>query len=207
MTAAVATRRTRPQRADAKRAEILAGARAEFLARGYEGASMDAVAATAGVSKMTVYRHFGSKEHLFSGVIRQLCDEIIDEDISEQMDSESVADAMRMFARRMLNTVYDPVTLQLHRVVIAESTRFPALGKLFYEQGPQRGITLLAAFIKRHPEEFGSHAKDAQRAATEFMSLLRGYTHLKALLGMNPSPSEFSEAVESAVDFLLHRHP
>ena len=78
---AVATRRTRPQRADAKRAEILAGARAEFLARGYEGASMDAVAAAAGVSKMTVYRHFGSKEHLFSGVIRQLCDEIIDESI------------------------------------------------------------------------------------------------------------------------------
>jgi len=206
MVTTVAARRTRPQRADAKRAEILAGARAEFLSRGYEGASMDAVAATAGVSKMTVYRHFGSKEQLFSGVIRQLCDEIIDEDISEQMDSQPVADAMRMFARRMLSTVYDPVTLQLHRVVVAESSRFPELGNLFYEQGPLRSITLLAAFIKRHPKEFGAHARNAERAAAEFMSLLRGYTHLKALLGLNPSPSEFSEAVESAVDFLLRRN-
>lgn len=198
-------RKTRPQRADAKRAEILAGGRAEFLAQGYEGASMDAVAATAGVSKMTVYRHFGSKEQLFSGVIRQLCDDIIDDDIAEQMDTVPVAAALRMFARRMLATIYDPETLQLHRVVIAESGRFPALGKLFYEQGPLRSMGLLAVFIKRHPQHFGTKSKNSERAAMEFMSLLRGYTHLKALLGQKPSSAEIKAAVDGALSFLLDR--
>jgi AcrR family transcriptional regulator len=63
-------------RSDAKRDAILKGAKAVFLKRGFEGTSMDAVALRAGVSKMTVYRHFGSKESLFAGVITDLCERI-----------------------------------------------------------------------------------------------------------------------------------
>ena len=51
-----------------KRRIILRGAKAVFLSRGFAGANMDAVAAKAGVSKMTLYRHFASKEALFAGV-------------------------------------------------------------------------------------------------------------------------------------------
>ena len=58
-------------KSDLKRRAILHGAKAVFLAAGFEGANMDEVAARAGVSKMTVYRHFGSKEDLFAGVITE----------------------------------------------------------------------------------------------------------------------------------------
>ena len=66
---------------DKKRQAILQGAKAAFLKEGFGGASMDQVAALAGVSKMTVYRHFGSKEDLFAGVITELCHFIVAEDL------------------------------------------------------------------------------------------------------------------------------
>ncbi len=62
---------------DKKRFAILRGAKAVFLKEGFGGASMDQVAAAAGVSKMTVYRHFGSKEELFAGVITESCQRIV----------------------------------------------------------------------------------------------------------------------------------
>ncbi|MBV8744786.1 MAG: helix-turn-helix transcriptional regulator, partial [Xanthobacteraceae bacterium] len=55
-------------RGDRKRQAILKGAKEIFLKRGFGGASMDAVASAAGVSKMTVYRHFHNKEELFAGL-------------------------------------------------------------------------------------------------------------------------------------------
>ncbi|MGZ3329359.1 MAG: TetR/AcrR family transcriptional regulator, partial [Xanthobacteraceae bacterium] len=54
-------------RFDVKRASIVGGAKDVFLRHGFEGASMDEIAAAAGVSKMTVYRYFRSKEQLFAG--------------------------------------------------------------------------------------------------------------------------------------------
>jgi TetR/AcrR family transcriptional repressor of mexJK operon len=68
---------------DKKRQAILRGGKAVFLKSGFGGASMDQVAAAAGVSKMTVYRHFGSKEELFAGVITELCQRIVAEDLAE----------------------------------------------------------------------------------------------------------------------------
>jgi TetR/AcrR family transcriptional repressor of mexJK operon len=62
---------------DRKREAILKGGKSVFLKHGFGGASMDEVAAAAGVSKMTVYRHFGSKEDLFAGVITELCQRIV----------------------------------------------------------------------------------------------------------------------------------
>jgi TetR/AcrR family transcriptional regulator of autoinduction and epiphytic fitness len=52
-----------------KRATILDGAIDVFLSMGYELASMDKIAETAGVSKKTIYNHFGSKENLFQEIV------------------------------------------------------------------------------------------------------------------------------------------
>ena len=76
-------RRGRPaasgrRKSDSKRRAIIDGACRVFLAEGFGGANMDAVAAAARVSKMTVYRYFPSKELLFAGVVRDMCDRIVD---------------------------------------------------------------------------------------------------------------------------------
>lgn len=195
---------SRPGLSDKKREAILQGAKAAFLKDGFGGASMDQVAALAGVSKMTVYRHFGSKEELFAGVITELCQFIVAEDL-DAIFAQEPQQALRAFARKMTDIVFEPDTAELHRIVIAESRRFPKLGQLFYETGPQACIDALEAFFLRHKGNPSLKVEDPRRSAEEFLELLRGYSHLKMLLGIEREPSQHDVDVriESAVRHIL----
>src|ERR1700752_1931916 len=57
----------------AKRRQILDGARAVFLAQGFDAASMGEIARVAGVSKGTLYVYFKSKEELFAAIVGHEC--------------------------------------------------------------------------------------------------------------------------------------
>jgi TetR/AcrR family transcriptional repressor of mexJK operon len=189
---------------DKKRAAILKGAKAMFLKHGFGDASMDEVAAAAGVSKMTVYRHFGSKEDLFAGVITELCQRIVAEEIDE-IFALPMRDALRAYARKMTDIVFARDTAELHRIVIAESRRFPKLGQLFYETGPQACIDALENYFLRHRNDPALKVADPRRAAEEFLELLRGYSHLKMLLGIDKAPParDIEARIESAVRHVM----
>ena len=85
-----------------KRAQIIRAGKMVFLAQGFGAASVDDIAASAGVSKMTVYRHFRNKELLFAGVIDALCPRNIDDDLESLLalpprtapDDTAMADAL-----------------------------------------------------------------------------------------------------------------
>jgi TetR/AcrR family transcriptional regulator, mexJK operon transcriptional repressor len=192
------------RRTDAKRATILRAGKQVFLRHGFGGTSMDAVAAHARVSKMTVYRHFGSKEDLFAGVITDLCEQIVDEDL-EAMLQRDPPQALRAFAEKMVAIVFAPDTVELHRIVVAESRRFPRLGKFFYANGPEACIAMLAAYFKRNRRHPAFRIREPRRAAEEFLELLRGYAHLRALLGIEKGPSaqEIGARIETAVRHVL----
>ena len=191
-------------RFDVKRASIVGGAKDVFLRHGFEGASMDEIAAAAGVSKLTVYRYFRSKEQLFGGVIRDLCERIIDEDL-ERMLERRPEEALRGFARRMVAILFARDTIELHRIVIAESRRFPALGRLFYKSGPEACIAMLAAYLERHNSRRSLHLRNPRRTAEEFLELLRGYAHLRMLLGLQKTLSarEAESSIDGAVQHIL----
>lgn len=191
-------------RFDVKRASIVGGAKDVFLRHGFEGASMDEIAAAAGVSKMTVYRYFRSKEQLFAGVIRDLCERIIDEDL-ERMLERGPEEALRGFARKMVAILFARDTIELHRIVIAESRRFPALGRLFYKSGPEACIAMLAAYLERHNSRRSLNLRNPRRRAEEFLELLRGYAHLRMLLGVQKTLSarEAEASIDGAVQHIL----
>jgi TetR/AcrR family transcriptional repressor of mexJK operon len=191
-------------RFDVKRESILRGAKKAFLKHGFERANMDEVAAAARVSKMTVYRYFRSKEELFAGVITDLCERIIDEDL-ERMLRRPPEEALQGYARKMMAILFAPETIELHRTVVAESRRFPDLGRLFYRSGPAACISMLAAFLERHARKGTVRVSNPTRSAEEFLELLRGYAHLRVLLGMEKAPSarEIEERIEGAVRHLL----
>jgi len=194
----------RERRSDEKRRAILDGARAVFLRSGFGGASMDAVAATSGVSKMTVYRHFKTKESLFAGLIRALCERIVGDDLTFDM-ARPIEGVLREYAARTVETLFDPGTIELHRIVIAESRRFPALGRLFYRSGPEASIAGLVGYLRRLKRVGRLDVDDPQRAAEEFLDLLRGYPHLRLLLGVGPRPSrqQFALRIDDAIARLL----
>ena len=68
-----------------KRAAILEAAKQLFSDQGFNGASMDQIAAEAGVSKLTVYSHFGDKEALFTAAVRAKCDEMLPDDLFQTL--------------------------------------------------------------------------------------------------------------------------
>jgi TetR/AcrR family transcriptional repressor of mexJK operon len=179
---------TRAGLSDRKREAILKGAKTVFLKHGFGDASMDEVAAASGVSKMTVYRHFGSKEDLFAGVITESCHRLITGEI-EDIFALPPREALRAYARKMTDIFFARDTAELHRIVIAECRRFPKLGRLFYETGPQACIDALEAYFIRHRNDRALKLSDPRRAAEEFLELLRGYSHLKMLLGIDKGPS------------------
>lgn len=180
----------RQRNAELKRAAILAGARTVFMEAGFGRASMDAIADAAGVSKMTLYRYFESKEALFEGLIAMSCERILEKDPSAPLEGLPPEEALFRFAQNLLRTVYAPETLALHRIVLAEVVRFPKLGALFYRSGPERNILALSEYLARHSDDPALRIVDARKAAEEFFELVRGYTHLRLLLGLNEFPDE-----------------
>lgn len=191
-------------RGDAKREAILRGAKTVFLRDGFAGSSMDVVAAEARVSKMTVYRHFGSKEELFAGLITDLCARIVDADLEDMLKSEP-QEALRAYARKMITIVFAPETVGLHRIVIAEGHRFTKLGQMFYATGPERLIDVLADYFARNRKDPRFKLREPRRSAEEFLELLRGYAHLRMLLGLEKSLSrrDIEARITAAVGHVL----
>lgn len=194
----------RDRRSDTKRRAILDAAQKVFLRDGFGNASMDAIAGQAAVSKMTVYRHFRSKEELFAGIVEELCSRMIGGDLTLDA-SGPVEKVLRDYAERVLSILFDPVTIELHRLVVAESRRLPALGRLFYESGPEVSIRALERYLAQLCAHRRIALLDPRRSAEEFLEVLRGYAHLRVLLGVGSAPSarERASRIQRALAPLL----
>jgi AcrR family transcriptional regulator len=168
-----------------KRKAIVEAATTTFLQKGYLGTSMDEIAALAGVSKQTVYKHFADKERLFSEVVTSTVDEASDPvraEVLELRDTGDLAADLRDLARRQLTLVMQPKLMQLRRLVIAESSRFPELGRTFYEQGPGRTIAALAATFERLAARGLLAVDDPNLAAAQFNWLVMSAPLNQAML-------------------------
>lgn len=91
-----------------KRAAILAAAKRLFPDSGFEGTSMDAIAADAGVSKLTVYSHFRDKETLFTAAIRERCEEQMPEALFDVDLQGPVRGQLEAIARAFFTLVAAP---------------------------------------------------------------------------------------------------
>lgn len=103
----------------AKRRAILEAAKSLFLRNGYDGSSMDAIAAEAGVSKLTVYSHFTDKETLFSAAIKAKCEEQLPELLFELPDNVPLESQLLEIARGFLALVNSRESVEMHRMMVS----------------------------------------------------------------------------------------
>jgi TetR/AcrR family transcriptional regulator, mexJK operon transcriptional repressor len=143
-----------PGRSARKRQTILAAGQQLFLSNGYQGTSMDQVAATASVSKQTVYKHFGEKRELLFAIVTDALDSAagsVREHILALADSTDLDADLTALAGDYLRVVMQEPVVQLRRLVIGEANRLPELARLYYEHAPLRTLGLLAdAFTALH---------------------------------------------------------
>lgn len=159
------------------RAKIVAAAEDCFLHHGFLGTNMDAIAEQAGVSKQTVYAHFGSKEALFIQVVERMTDGAaheIGEDVEDDLKGIPVRAFLLKVATDQLSIVLTPRLMRLRRMVIGEVERFPDLGKSLYENGPARSIHRIARAIDHYASTGELRPTEPLRAATHFNWLVMG---------------------------------
>jgi TetR/AcrR family transcriptional repressor of mexJK operon len=190
-----------------KRRAILEAGTTVFLRNGYRGTSMDEIAALAAVSKQTVYKHFADKERLFAEIVQSAVDEVADpvhDEMLELRDTGDLEADLRDLARRQLAMVVQPRLLQLRRLVIGEASRFPELGRLFYERGLGRTAAVLAATFERLAERGLLELDDPALAAQHFSLLVMAIPLNRAmLLGVDEPPDDLERYADAGVQVFL----
>lgn len=163
------TRATRTERKAAKRQKMLNAAMTIFARQGYIGASLDAIAQEAGVSKPTLYQYFGNKEKLFEAVLQQASDQIL---LPFADSADSMVGDMLAWSRNYANMALSPEILSLNRLVMGEVERFPQLGKHYYENGPQQAFNGIVAYLESLAGAGKLVIEDSELAAHDFWSLI-----------------------------------
>lgn len=134
-----------------KEQQILKGALQEFLTCGYNGTSMDRIAQTAGVSKQTVYSHFGDKEGLFKALVKEVaCDKF--QLVWAKPLKGKPEKVLRELALRLLKEVNNPQHLSFMHLLMTECKNHPDLGKLFLANVAKPAIIVLSNYLRESEE-------------------------------------------------------
>lgn len=197
----------RPERkkSAAKTAAILTGAMQEFLTNGYAATSMDKVAATAGVSKATVYSHFQDKEGLFSALVQQMAADKFSTASFDPRDENALQGDPRTVLTQLATEVLDkascaPQFSEFMRLIIGESSRFPELSMPYIQNVAKPVIDSLTRYLNAHPE---LKLNDPEAAARTFMGTLIYFVMLQRVLGADEvMPMESDRIVTTLVDLI-----
>lgn len=181
-----------------KRRDILATATTLFLRNGYQGTSVDEIAAGAAVSKQTVYKQFGDKEQLFRTIVdgvaensQQVLHGMTDAFARSTVGSiEDLEQVLAGVARNYLDAVLDDRVLSLRRLIIAEADRFPDLARGYYDRGPARGIDLIAQRLAEFAGSGLLATEDARLAAGHFAYLALSIAQDRAMFCPDDRPDD-----------------
>jgi len=190
-----------------KRAAILEAAKRMFTQHGFDGASMDQIAAEAGVSKLTVYSHFGDKDALFLAAVESHCDLSLPSSLFEPSPDTPLRDRLLAIATAFYSMVTAPEAIAGHRMLCSPQMSNSGLPKLFWEAGPMRVQSDFAALLDRRISAGEVEIPDVARASGQFFSLLKGEPHACLVFGgPGPSDEEIQAHLAAAVDLFLRAY-
>jgi AcrR family transcriptional regulator len=185
----------------AKRRQIVEGARAIFLANGFDAASMMDIAKAAGVSKGTLYVYFKNKEELFAEIVKLECVNHAEGTFRLDPADHDVEKVLTRIGTDYLNFLCTLEKAATLRIVIAIADRKPEIGKVFYETGPAQGIDKLRAYLKAQVDAGAVAIDDCELAAAQFLGLCQATLFKPVLFNFAPTPSQarIRKVVDSAV--------
>jgi TetR/AcrR family transcriptional regulator, regulator of autoinduction and epiphytic fitness len=182
--------------------QILSGAMQEFLAHGYAGASMDRVAACAGVSKATVYSHFQDKEGLFKALIEQLARKKFNSIFGTVTLEGEPAKVLRQLGAKALDVMMnDKEHHAFMRVVVGESGRFPELAQVCVRSMTKPVLETLAKYLATHPE---LNVPDPEAMARIMLGTLVHFQITQEVLhGKDIVPMESDRLLDSLINLIV----
>ncbi|WP_213603244.1 TetR/AcrR family transcriptional regulator [Pseudoxanthomonas japonensis] len=191
-----------------KRAAILDAAKHLFAREGFNGVSMDQIAAEAGVSKLTVYSHFGDKDALFAAAVQAKCEEMLPDTLFELELTGSLRDQLKAIAQAFFALVTSEEAISTHRVMMVPGNIDDKLKQTFWEAGPQRTHDAFAAMLQALVSKGDLDIPDVATASAQFFTLIKGEVHARMTCGLcsRPGPVDAREHVDATVDMFLRAY-
>jgi len=188
--------------------QVVDGAREIFMRDGFEGASVDDISRAAGVSKATLYSYFPDKRLLFSEVARLECNRQAQEALDVIDVNAPIDVVLRMSADRVVRFFLSDFGQQVFRICVAESYRFPELGRRFYESGPAMLRQRMGFILKPYVERGDLLIDDMELATSQFGELCKSDLFVRRLCGLADTftEDEIARVVDGVVAVFLARY-
>ncbi len=190
-----------------KRIAILEAAKRLFLVEGYDGVSMDQIAAEAGVSKLTVYSHFGDKESLFAAAVRAHCERHLPPELFAPAPAAPLRERLLAIAAAFYEMASAPEAIRIHRLLCSPQLDQSPLVRMFWESGPQRLHEEFATLLRHRAEAGELELDDPGRASRQFFALLKGEPYALLMLGQDgPAAAGLRAHQAESVDMFLRAY-
>lgn len=189
-----------PHPADPRRAAMLVAAYECFVEHGVSGATTDEIARRARVSKREIYRLFGSKEALFSELVRERAAVMRGAlELAPSDGREAALDTLERFGREFLGLLAQPTTVAVYRLAMSEAARLPELGRQLDAEGRGNVMGALVRWMADAKARGALPVPDVERAAGSFMALLMADLQVRLALGAAPTPTPEEVARRAAL--------
>ncbi|UTW12553.1 TetR/AcrR family transcriptional regulator [Marinobacterium rhizophilum] len=194
-------------KSEEKRILILNAAVNLFTEQGFSTTSMDQIARQAGVSKQTVYSHFGNKEDLFVDAVGCKC---ASHDLTAAMfePADDTPAQLLNIAENFSSLLLSRESIQVSRICISEAESYPELSRLFFEAGPERVIGLMTQLLDRLDRAGRLQIPEPRFAAVQFLKMVQGEQRMRLELNAGGllSDAEHQRYVENCVQMFLRAY-
>ncbi len=185
---------------------ILDAATDLFFTHGFGATSIEAVAQRVRISKRTFYHRFPDKPALFAAVVHRTIKRLRPAAGIPLIDGADLQTVLERLATFILRAAVSPQAIALHRLIVAESARFPELTEvLAREGGTEEAITLIAGALEREVKTGRLKLDDPIFAAQQFLQMVIALPQRHAMgLGASMSKRELTEWPRKVVDLFLN---
>lgn len=190
-----------------KREDIVEAALHEFKLNGYRATSMDRIAATAQVSKRTVYNHFESKELLFQSITQELCDRATQVSDHPYDPNSSLTTQLETIAVQEMALLTSEDFLDTLRMITSESLSAPELTRENFDNFQESSIGVVK-WIRKAAEDGRLSVTDPISAGKQYLALIEAFALWPQLYGLKPTPTKKQQKkiIDSAVDMFMNTY-
>jgi TetR/AcrR family transcriptional regulator, mexJK operon transcriptional repressor len=190
----------------AKREAIIAAAASQFFDRGFAAASIEQIAADAGVSKVTVYSHFGDKRGLFMAAVDAECGRLREHFALDELPRGTLRKRLTKIGEEMVAFLSRPEVVQFDRRIAAETEHEPDAGAAFLAAGPHRLREAFAALLAAMHQVGEIDVEDPYLAAEQFVSMCKGMGDLERRFGHPANPEQDRRRIAAAVEIFCRAY-
>lgn len=186
---------------------VLEAAVRQFLQHGFAGASVDAIAKASGVSKVTIYSYFPTKEALFEAAVGSCTDEVFASLPPGALDPRDPETALTLIGKAFLKLKRSDDVAGSFRLMFAVAGEHGEACQAFYRQGPEKLIRQVADYLRAATSAGSLSIRNPDEAADQFLSLFLGGAHIRVMLGLGkPEASEDNRLIRSNVELFLRAY-